>query len=254
MADLAASGDELQILLQITSVLSAPSNDVQCLNAVAADIGKLVPFERCILMHERDTRDDTATVIYDFPQGSTADAQIGPQYTRSLLVSRHLEHFQRVETFQSAFFWRVVRENSAASKLPTGDFIHRMQLTHGVAGLIDSAEWAMGRIATLLQLQGESEELPAKHLFFVNIIAFYLHVWLVHRSEQLFASNAACGLTLREKQVLQWIGGGKTSWEVGRILSMSERTVKFHLQNIYAKLKVANRAQAVIAASRMRLI
>lgn len=248
MADLAASGDELQTLLQITSALSATSNDVQSLDAVAADIGKLVPFQKCILMHERDTKDDTATVIYEFPQ------RTGPQYTRSLLVSRHLEHFQRVETFQSAFFWRVATDESVGADSRTVDFIKRVQLTHGAAGLINSAEWAMGRIATLLQLQCECEELPAKHLFFVNIVAFYLHVWLVHRSTELFASNVACELTAREKQVLQWIGGGKTSWEVGRILSMSERTVKFHLQNIYAKLNVANRAQAVSAASRMRLI
>jgi LuxR family quorum-sensing system transcriptional regulator SolR len=254
MADLAASGEELQTLLQITSVLSAPSNDAQCLDAVFADIGKLVPFEKGILMHERDTQDDTATVIHEFPQGSRATTRTGAQYTRSLLVARHLAHFQRVETFQSAFFWRVAPENSDATSLRTADLIQRMQLTHGAAGLINSAEWSMGRIATLLQLQCDGAELPAKHLFFVNIIAFYLHVWLVHRSTELFASTVARGLTAREKQVLQWIGGGKTSWEVGRILSMSERTVKFHLQNIYAKLNVANRAQAVSAASRMQLI
>lgn len=64
MSDLAVSGEELQILLQITSALSAPSSDAQCLDAVAADIGKLVPFEKCILMHERDTNGDMATVIY----------------------------------------------------------------------------------------------------------------------------------------------------------------------------------------------
>jgi len=60
-------------------------------------------------------------------------------------------------------------------------------------------------------------------------------------------------LTEREKEVLQWIAEGRTSREVGLILSIAERTVKFHLRNIYAKLNVLNRTQAVSIANRMNL-
>ncbi|SDY92498.1 DNA-binding transcriptional regulator, CsgD family [Lysobacter sp. yr284] len=60
-------------------------------------------------------------------------------------------------------------------------------------------------------------------------------------------------LTEREKEVLQWIAEGRTSREVGLILSIAERTVKFHLRNIYSKLNVLNRTQAVSIANRMNL-
>ncbi|MGH8536366.1 MAG: helix-turn-helix domain-containing protein [Gammaproteobacteria bacterium] len=52
-------------------------------------------------------------------------------------------------------------------------------------------------------------------------------------------------LTPREKDVMTWIARGKGSWETGTILEIAERTVKFHLQNVYRKLGVVNRAQAV---------
>ncbi len=38
-------------------------------------------------------------------------------------------------------------------------------------------------------------------------------------------------LTSRESEVLRWCAAGKTSWEIGRILSISEATVNFHVKN-----------------------
>lgn len=67
------------------------------------------------------------------------------------------------------------------------------------------------------------------------------------------ALERANSLTGKEKEVLRWIAEGKTSREVGMILSISERTVKFHLRNIYSKLNVVNRTQAVTIASRLKL-
>ena len=61
-------------------------------------------------------------------------------------------------------------------------------------------------------------------------------------------------LSVRELEVLQWLKEGKTAWEVGMILSISERTVKFHLANIYAKLNVTNRSHAIARAMSLQLI
>ena len=52
-------------------------------------------------------------------------------------------------------------------------------------------------------------------------------------------------LTPQETICLQWCAEGKTSWEMGNILLISERTVNFHMHNICRKLKVNNRHQAV---------
>ncbi|WP_437570306.1 helix-turn-helix domain-containing protein [Sorangium sp. So ce542] len=48
--------------------------------------------------------------------------------------------------------------------------------------------------------------------------------------------------------------GGKTSWEIGVNLAMSERTVNFHLHNASAKLGVSNRQHAVAKAMLLGLL
>jgi DNA-binding NarL/FixJ family response regulator len=56
------------------------------------------------------------------------------------------------------------------------------------------------------------------------------------------------GLTKREAEVLLWVAQGKTSPEIGLILEMSTGTVKKHLEHIFEKLGIENRAAAVLTA------
>lgn len=52
-------------------------------------------------------------------------------------------------------------------------------------------------------------------------------------------------LSPRESQCLQWVSVGKTDFEVGKILTISPRTVRFHINNAKTKLGVKTRIQAV---------
>ncbi|HEX8326754.1 MAG TPA: LuxR C-terminal-related transcriptional regulator [Hymenobacter sp.] len=52
------------------------------------------------------------------------------------------------------------------------------------------------------------------------------------------------GLTRREADILFHLAQGRTDKEIGRLCSISPRTVQNHLQNIYAKLGVDNRTAA----------
>ena len=61
-------------------------------------------------------------------------------------------------------------------------------------------------------------------------------------------------LTRREQEVLALIAAGKRAPEVAADLHLSPTTIKTHLQNIYAKLGVTDRAAAVAAAMRRGLI
>ena len=58
------------------------------------------------------------------------------------------------------------------------------------------------------------------------------------------------GLTAREAEVLLWIGRGKSNRDIADILALSPRTVNKHLEGIYAKLGVENRASAAVLATR----
>lgn len=53
------------------------------------------------------------------------------------------------------------------------------------------------------------------------------------------------GISVREQEILSWVRAGKTNYEIGQILNISAFTVKNHLQRIYRKIDVINRAQAV---------
>lgn len=55
----------------------------------------------------------------------------------------------------------------------------------------------------------------------------------------------AFGLSDREIQIMDWVAMGKTNSEIGSILNISGFTVKNHMQRIFQKLNVFNRAQAV---------
>lgn len=58
------------------------------------------------------------------------------------------------------------------------------------------------------------------------------------------ASAADAGLSAREIEILDWVRAGKTNVEIGMILGISAFTVKNHLQRIFRKINVINRAQA----------
>ena len=58
------------------------------------------------------------------------------------------------------------------------------------------------------------------------------------------------GLTTREAEVLLWIARGKANKEISDILLISPRTVNKHLERVFAKLGVENRASAASLAMR----
>jgi len=61
-------------------------------------------------------------------------------------------------------------------------------------------------------------------------------------------------ITPRELEVLRWTMDGKTAWEVGVLLGVTERTVIQHLQNAMRKLECNSKHQAVLKALRLGLI
>jgi two-component system, NarL family, nitrate/nitrite response regulator NarL len=91
----------------------------------------------------------------------------------------------------------------------------------------------------------------------------------VHRGDTVLAPEVQAGvaaevrsrwrsdvpsLSERERQVLEMIAEGMSAPEIGRRLYLSTATVKSHLQSLYEKLDVSDRAAAVAAAMRRGLL
>jgi two-component system nitrate/nitrite response regulator NarL len=75
-------------------------------------------------------------------------------------------------------------------------------------------------------------------------------------AEQIRARGAARApaLSLRELEVLKWISVGASAPEIGRKLHLSAGTIKTHMQHLYDKLGVGDRAAAVAVAMRQGII
>ena len=68
------------------------------------------------------------------------------------------------------------------------------------------------------------------------------------------ALAAEAGLTVKEHQILNLLSGGLSNAAIAKELWVADQTVKFHLGNIYRKLKVHGRTAAVDVARRRGLI
>jgi LuxR family transcriptional regulator, activator of conjugal transfer of Ti plasmids len=80
-------------------------------------------------------------------------------------------------------------------------------------------------------------------------------IWVAVNTHEAFLSLAEdvaeqgrVRLTDRERDCLLWTARGKTAWEVGQILTISEETVLFHLKNVTRKLEVFSKHHAVVKA------
>lgn len=67
-------------------------------------------------------------------------------------------------------------------------------------------------------------------------------------------SDRRCGgerscLTKREREIFGWLQQGKTAPETAAILGCSSRTVEKHIQNLYRKLGVRDRASLILGSS-----
>ena len=67
-------------------------------------------------------------------------------------------------------------------------------------------------------------------------------------SRNVIPQEAFSDLTDREREVLTLIARGESNADIARALTISIKTVRNHVSNIFGKLQVADRAQAVIRA------
>ncbi len=81
----------------------------------------------------------------------------------------------------------------------------------------------------------------------LHTASIYFHM---RAMELMSGSRQVAKLTPRECEILRWTAVGKSAWEIGEVLSLSEDTVKNHLRAIRAKFDVATTLQAVMIALR----
>ncbi len=90
------------------------------------------------------------------------------------------------------------------------------------------------------------DEKQADHARFHILYALTNQYYL--RLSELISVPSICHqpLTPKEIECLHWCKEGKTNWEIGEIMMISEKTVEFHISNSIRKLDASNRITAVV--------
>ena len=77
----------------------------------------------------------------------------------------------------------------------------------------------------------------------------YLHGKAIALSTNGSEAHTGKVLSRREVECLQWLASGKTLFEAAKILGISERTIRFHVNNARERLGVSTTVQAIVSAA-----
>lgn len=124
------------------------------------------------------------------------------------------------------------------------DYRHLQELEHlGVLGCL-SCEMTPSLIIETVKKVGRGEK-----YFSPAVLDVFLE-----RDSKISKQEKQCKLTAREIEVLQLIGKGMSNMEIAQTLFVSEKTVKNHLTNIFKKINVTDRTQALLYAIESKII
>lgn len=152
------------------------------------------------------------------------------------------------------FQWRGEKIRGAAKgpQLRVFDEAGDFGIRDGVTVPVHGAD---GEFAVLSATPGEPgsfDKLYRARRDAVHVLALHCHAAVSRLLRQ--PGRAAVRLSPRERECLKWTAAGKTAWEIGEILDVSESTVVWHLNNAKAKLGVYGKSHAVVKAMMLGLI
>lgn len=126
-------------------------------------------------------------------------------------------------------------------------------------GIVDGASFVCGagtdtNPRTLLSIAGDQSNTLDRTSAILTVFGPHLHEAYGRVLNEDSSEKSPVELTTREMEVLNWKQHGKTFWEIGSILGISQRTVKYHFARIATKLEVVGSAHAVAKALRLGII
>jgi DNA-binding CsgD family transcriptional regulator len=146
------------------------------------------------------------------------------------------------------YCWEQLRDLSSAQQR-FFDESREAGLLHGVSVPLHGPA---GEVFITSVSSAHAEVQPLRDVHTINLLVTQFHTAYLGLVEP--ASEVPVQLTARERECLLWSARGKSSWDIGVILNISERTVTYHLQNAMTKLDSTTRIMAIVKAIRTGLL
>ncbi len=149
-----------------------------------------------------------------------------------------------LSTFETQVWEQAYESATSAKQLEFIEEARSYGLTHGITtGMFEQQR----RFASFFSFAGGDADNTIRYKGLLEYLLPTLHR-IVIANVNTPRTNRVKGLSPRELMVLEWMKQGKTNWEISRIIGVSERTVRFHVESIFMKLDVGSRTQAVALA------
>lgn len=146
--------------------------------------------------------------------------------------------------------WQAIYQNHPFSSEKEQEFLQTSQQFGLCDGITTGSIDETCGLATFCSFASEQSIDAERFIPLVEYLGFHVHMALLRTAPKTTPKTDRCikELTSREVTILNWMKNGKTNWEIGKILGVSERTVRFHIESIFSKLEVTSRSQAVAIA------
>jgi predicted ATPase/DNA-binding CsgD family transcriptional regulator len=227
--------------------------------------------------------DEQERLVAAMPEGSVPSSTLSTVVAASLILDdreRLFRLYPRLQPFRGSFRGSLIDRLLGEIETLQGDFAKaERSLTEAEAiARREDIKWELAQVliaqANLALAMGGQDSRPRARASLQEALDLLRHIgyaplrdfvaeWLrtsvrpqlsgFRRPEKNERPALPAGLSLREAEVLRLVAAGKSNREIAEALSLSEKTISSHLERIFSKLDVDNRAAATAFAIRHSL-
>ena len=121
-------------------------------------------------------------------------------------------------------------------------------LSEGITIPVHSRHGDVALVNLVLSSSGEAARHHVREMMICGSLLAPLTHETMRRIVKTQQMSSVPRLTKRETEVLQWISDGKSTWEISKLVGISEHGVVHHVRNVLTKFDVGSRHQAVAKA------
>jgi LuxR family transcriptional regulator, activator of conjugal transfer of Ti plasmids len=206
-------------------------------------------FDRYALAFDKEKKDDGMPVVLATYEKEWVDYYFGNGYEKIdpvMLTTKSQQH---------PFLWNDVWQGLELTKKQTNFFYEAKEygISSGFSipiGLYGRENGMISLVSSVCDTEEISQITSEKFLELVVLTNYFQQIAdkIVQVEGYNSGTKVTSNLTNREIECLGWAAKGKTNYEIGRILGISEHTVRSHIQSVCRKLAVTSKIQACIKA------